>query len=880
MRTFYALLLSALSLFMVSCGGNDDSEKQTTIERPQAKELEVFVNIKENNYKGKSAYLTEFLIQNNSDQPLKRNWAIYFHQPRLVDGNSVSENAKVTHISGDYFKVEPTDSFPVLKKGESEIVQYESAWWAIKLVDAPVGLYITFTDSLGNVSQPEAITSVFYDEMLDEKQTRRSMDDPLKVPTAASQYEAFKKLKFTDSATTVPIIPTPNQWSYTGGSYTLPTSVKISVKGALDQEYNFLSKKLSGDYGLKAEKVKEKGNISLVLDTNVALKGDGYKLVVNDKGVLITGKTAKGVFYGIQSLRALVPVTAFQNPGKEIKIKNISIKDQPRFDYRGLHLDVARNFQKKDDVKKLIDIMAFYKLNKFHFHFIDDEGWRIQIKQLPELTEVGSKRGHTIDEATMLNPAYGSGPYPSENSHGTGYYTQEDFIEILKYAAERHIEVIPELDFPGHARAAIVSMKARQKRLIEEGKEKEANQYILHDPNDASTYESVQLYDDNVICVCQESTYRFLQTVLDEIDGMYTKAGLDLTTIHIGGDEVPHPTTDNPEDGAWNKSPNCKKILDVSEEYEEAQDLFYYFVDRFSKMLAEKDIVTAGWEEIGMKKVLDEDEEEYVPVVNDKFIERNFMPYVWNTVWGWGAEDRGYRLANAGYKVVLANVNNLYFDLAYNKHPAEPGYYWGGLVDTRKSWEFIPLDIYKGDLVNNMGGPVDSAYVASKVRLTEEGKKNIVGIQGQLWSETVKGPLMMEYSFFPKMYGLAERAWAQKPEWAYIEGTAKRNSAMDLAWQEFATRIGMYELPRLTYMNGGFNYRISPVGAVIKNDTLYANLKYPGFEIRFTTDGTDPTTESYLYSEPVDIDPNDHVVKIAAFDLKGRRGMVLTVERQ
>lgn len=873
------ILLMIAAITIIACG-SEQTEERTTIERPQGKEIEVFVNIKENNYKGKSAYLTEFVIQNNSKNALKRNWTLYFHQPRLVDGESVTDNAEITHISGDYFKVEPTDSFPLLASGETETIQYESAWWAIKLVDAPVGLYITFSDSLGNVSKPEPITNVFYDEMLDEKQTRRAIDDPLPVPTSASQYEHFKKLSFTDSLTTVPIIPTPTSWAYQGGEYLLPATSAVSADEPLSNEFNFLKEKLLADFGITVAKKEKEANILLKVDTTLDLTSNGYKLDITEAGISIVGQSKAGVFYGIQSLRALFPVTALETPGKKVALRTISITDQPRFDYRGMHLDVARNFQTKESVLKLIDLMAFYKLNKFHFHFIDDEGWRIEIKELPELTEVGSKRGHTKDESEMLNPAYGSGPYPSDDSHGTGYYTQEDFVEILKYAAQRHIEVIPELDFPGHARAAIVSMKARQKRLLEEGKNKEANQYILHDPNDASTYESVQLYDDNVICVCQESTYRFIETVLDEIDGMYTQAGSDLQTIHIGGDEVPHPTTDKPDHGAWIKSPNCKKVLDVHEEYEEAQDLFYYFVDRFSKMLAEKDITTAGWEEIGMKKVLDEEEDEYVPVVNKSFVERDFMPYVWNTVWGWGAEDRGYQLANAGYKVVLSNVNNLYFDLAYNKHPSEPGYYWGGLVDTRKSWEFIPLDIYKGELVNNMGGPVDSAYVASKERLTEEGKKNIVGIQGQLWAETIKGRDMMEYSLFPKMYGLAERAWAEKPSWADIEVTKERNAAMNLAWQEFATRVGMYELPRLTFMNGGVNYRITPVGAIILNDTLYANSKYPGFELRFTTDGSDPSADSYLYTEPVDIDSNDQVVKIAAFNRKGRAGMIMTVEKR
>ena len=138
------------------------------------------------------------------------------------------------------------------------------------------------------------------------------------------------------------------------------------------------------------------------------------------------------------------------------------------FRYRGVHLDVARNFQSKATVKKLLDLMAFYKLNRLHWHLTDDEGWRIEIRALPELTDVGARRGHTLDEANHLVPSHGSGPFADDaTSPGNGFYSQDDFVEILQYAHARHITVIPELDFPGHARAAIKAMEARHRRLME-----------------------------------------------------------------------------------------------------------------------------------------------------------------------------------------------------------------------------------------------------------------------------------------------------------------------------------------------------------------------------------------------------------------------------
>ena len=158
---------------------------------------------------------------------------------------------------------------------------------------------------------------------------------------------------------------------------------------------------------------------------------------------------------------ALLPIESYKERGKSIALPAVHIVDAPRFHYRGQHLDVARNFQSKESVEKLIDLMAFYKLNYLHLHLTDDEGWRIEIKQLPELTAVGGRRGHTLDEANWLQPSQGSGPDPKA-APGSGFYTQRDFIEILRYARERHIKVIPEIDLPGHARAAIKSMQSRE----------------------------------------------------------------------------------------------------------------------------------------------------------------------------------------------------------------------------------------------------------------------------------------------------------------------------------------------------------------------------------------------------------------------------------
>ncbi len=876
----FAAVLASAGL-MQSCGGEEvKEEKVMTIDRPIGSEIDIFWNLQENGLKGKYKYLSEFMITNNSAKTLdSTGWAIYFHQPRNIMTETASESIKITHINGDYFRIEPSAKFPKLKTGEDITVSFVSDAWAIKDVDAPNGLFIVFTDTAGVESKPEVLTNLSYGPLVRKEQTDRFKGDPLPVPTAQSRFDFNKGLAFADKKDLVKIIPTPVKYEEAEGKFSLGNTVNIGFGEGLEAEANFLAEKLKVDAGIVADVVAgADGDIVLKTgDVKVANKAkEAYALVIDKDGAVITGADVTGVFYGIQSLRALIPAEALASKSGSATLPFVSVEDAPRFEYRGMHLDVVRNFSKKETVLNLIDLMAFYKLNKFHFHITDDEGWRLEIPGLPELTEVGSRRGYSKYESEMLNPAYGSGPHPDgENSWGTGFYTKAEFIEILKYATARHIEVIPELDFPGHARAAIVSMKARQQKLIAEGKNAEANEYILHDPDDASRYRSVQLYDDNVICVCQESTYRFLSKITDEVITMYEEAGLKLKQVHIGGDEVPHPTADDPGHGAWKGSPKCNSLLEADEDYEKSEQLFYYFVDRFSKVLEDRGIVTAGWEEISLIKGEDEEGEPTVEQ-NEEFKERGFVPYVWNTVWGWGGEDRAYKLANAGFKVVLSNVTNNYFDLAYDKDPSDPGYYWGGFVDTKKAWQFVPLNVYNEELTTRDGTPVNLEDYANAVRLTKEGEGNILGIQGQLWSETVKGNGMLEYYLFPKMLGMVERAWAQDPSWTSIADPVNRFEEQDLDWNQFAARIGNFELPRLTYLNGGVNYRVAPPGVSVVEGKLHINSNFPGVKFTYTTDGTDPTTSAAEYTEPVEVTGKE--VRVIAFYPNGKQSRVSVVK--
>jgi hexosaminidase len=348
--------------------------------------------------------------------------------------------------------------------------------------------------------------------------------------SAERRFEQYKSIEDVPTDRLSPIIPTPQKIIYGKVNFTLKSGIQILHDAGLENEANNLAETLNQVLQSPAviglTKDDENYNIYLKLDTiNSFSSQESYKLQIVEKIVEITAPSPTGIFYGIQSLKALIPAGFYKVPADQIILPSLSISDSPRYAYRGQHLDVGRNFQPVESIKKIIRLMAFYKLNKLHFHLTDDEGWRLEIPGLPELTDVGARRGLSATGAPMLPPAYGSGGIAdAQISAGTGYYSRSQFIDILRLAKQHHIEVIPEINGPGHARAAIIAMKARYEKLMRDGKEADARTYLLSDLNDVSEYSSAQNYRDNVICVCQEYTYTFLEKVIAEVFAKYEEA--------------------------------------------------------------------------------------------------------------------------------------------------------------------------------------------------------------------------------------------------------------------------------------------------------------------------------------------------------------------
>ena len=869
------LLISTTALF-----ASDSTRISLKKDVPRGEEIRMTWELKgiDDSKRGYNlGYRSKLVIKNLSNQIFNgSNWAIYFHQPMPVKAGSETGNVKITHVNGDYYKIEPTAKFTRLKQGEECALEYLSNFRMIKMQGAPTGFYIVYSDRNENEYKPENILDV-RKVLIRSEQTTLHANDHVPYPTGAHIYAKNEAINHLIKDSLSKIIPTPYQTYKQQGSYSVEKELSIAYHSDFKNEAEFLAEKLIADIGLKVNVFEGDSGSVVLVKRKMESKFTGigsYELKISNDGISIYGWNPTSIFYGVQSLRAIIPVEAYLKKVEEITLNNVFIHDEARFEYRGMHLDVARNFNSKETVFKLLDLMAFYKLNKFHFHITDDEGWRLEIPGLPELTDVGAKRGHTTDEMDMLMPALGSGPFSDDvDSYGSGYYTTSDFIEILEYAKARHIEVIPELDFPGHARAAIVSMKSRYEKLLQKGKKRKAKKYMLHDPKDGSRYRTVQRFNDNVVCPCRKSTYRFIEKVVDEVEAMYKLAGLKLENLHIGGDEVPHPMGDDPDHGAWRFSPICNEFLKKHEAYDKPEELYYYFVDQLSLMLEGKGIKVAGWEEVAMKKSVDA-EGDYVIENNQEFKARGVVPYTWNNIWGWGGEDRAYKLANDGYKVVIAGASNNYYALAYDKNPMEPGYYWGGFVDTKRSWQQVPLNIYNEDATTRDGNPITD-YKQNKTRLTEEGAKNIKGIQGQMWSETLLGEATMEYCVFPKILGLVERTWSKDPLWTSIEKDSSRVAAQDEDWSDFASRLGYFELPRLTYLNGGVKYRIAAPGVIVEDSVLKVNMNYPGFVCKYTTDGSEPNASSIVYTNPVKV--WGRVVKVIAFNAKGDKSLVTEV---
>ncbi len=456
-------------------------------------------------------------------------------------------------------------------------------------------------------------------------------------------------LSYASSAQKPSIIPIPTEASYPAGKFTLPTS--ISISGPSDPQMKVAYATLVGKLKVATGRpvaLKSVGaaTIQLQLVSNAKLGAEGYELLVNSTGVKIKANKLAGLFYGIQTLYQLLPKeieSKLVAKGVQWTIPYAQITDTPRFAWRGQMFDVARHFFSKEDVKKFIDDMVEYKYNILHFHLTDDEGWRIEIKSYPNLTKKGAFNVKKVGRFTTF-----SKPEPNEPRTYGGFYTQEDIKELVKYGQERFVNIVPEIDVPGHSMAAVASYPELS---CTPGADK--YEVISGEPFIDWSHGHPEALQDNTLCPANENVYTFLDKVMGEVASLFP-----YDYIHMGGDECPK--------NYWDKNPEIL-ALRAREGLKNSQEVQAYFVRRLEKIISGKGKRMLGWDEI---------------------LEGGGLPKG-TSVMSWRGIKGGVEAAKLGHEVVMTPNDNVYVDLMQGDIALEPPVY--RTVRLTDSYAFNPV---------------------------------------------------------------------------------------------------------------------------------------------------------------------------------------------
>ena len=505
----------------------------------------------------------------------------------------------------------------------------------------------------------------------------------------------------------VHIIPQPVSVKEKEGTFSLTPSTKIVLySSGLQKQAKFFNDYLQKFYGFKLNVVESssaKGS-SIVLNydkMNNSIPG-AYGLEVKGNQVYIGGDNAEGIFYGIQTLIQLLPV----EPSKSLAIPQVAIVDSPRFAYRGMMLDVGRHFFPVSFVKQYIDFLALHKINTFHWHLTEDQGWRIEIKKYPRLTQVGGCRNGTI-----IGHHPGAG---NDNKKDCGFYTQEQIKDVVKYAADRFITVIPEIELPGHSSAAIAAYP-KLSCFPDEATEPAKGVTWAGPKTGKQVQQAWGVYSD-VYCP-SEYTFKFLQDVIDEVVQLFPSK-----YIHIGGDECPKD--------AWKRSEFCQKLI-KEKGLKDEHGLQSYFIQRIEKYINSKGRAIIGWDEI---------------------LEGGLAPNA--TVMSWRGEEGGIEAAKQKHKVIMTPSGFVYFDHSQVKN--DDSLTIGGYLPLEKVYNYNPLP----------------------KELTEEQHKYILGAQANVWTEYMSNPAKVEYMIFPRMEALSEVLWSRQEDKNYIDFRERLNTQL------------------------------------------------------------------------------------------------------
>ncbi len=500
------------------------------------------------------------------------------------------------------------------------------------------------------------------------------------------------------------IVPIPAEVKMNNGSFTINKDTKIIMPGSTEKTAVLLSDFIAGNYGLKLETsvaLNKKNKRNAIYFEHDAFKygtGNGYySLLIKENGITVGSGTDEGFFNAIQTLFQLLSTSKI-----DLTLSQMVISDYPRFGYRGMHMDVGRHFFPVSFIKKYIDYLAAYKFNKFHWHLTEDQGWRIEIKKYPDLTNIGAWRNGTI-----------IGRYPgkgNDNIRYGGFYTQEEIIEAVQYAKDRYIDVIPEIEMPGHSSAAIAAYpwlscfpekptEIPEKMMSQKSNEEQKKGRIK------LVQETWGVFDD-VFCAGKDSTFKFLENVIDEVSNLFPSK-----YFHIGGDESPKTH--------WKICPACQQRM-RDNNLKDEHELQSWFVQRIEKYLNSKGKTMIGWDEI---------------------LEGGLAPNA--VVMSWRGEKGGIDAAKQNHQVIMTPGNPVYFDHTQSKN--EDSVTIGGYNPIEKVYAYEPIP----------------------KELNVEQGKYILGAQANMWTEYLGYPSKVEYMMFPRVTALSEVLWspAAKRNW-------------------------------------------------------------------------------------------------------------------
>lgn len=459
----------------------------------------------------------------------------------------------------------------------------------------------------------------------------------------------FLAVQVFAQSSVLPVIPVPVSYTYGNGQYTLPASITILTPAdtLIAKTAERLASQLRTIAGrnvkVLATDQRASGDFVFVIDKRIPK--EGYRLQIEPRGVRITGGGPAGIFYGVQTMLQLFPASIVSKTApvaEQWMLPSVTVEDYPRFAWRGMMLDVARHFFTKQQVKDFIDQMVQFKFNTLHLHLVDDQGWRLEIKSLPKLTEVGAWRANRVGRWGDFTK-----PTPDEPKTYGGYYTQDDIRELLAYARERFVTIIPEIDIPGHSLAAVASYPELT-CTTDSTYQVNAGERFMIWPGNGTFYGTL----DNTLCPANEKVYEFLDKVFTEVAALFP-----AEYIHMGGDEC--------YKGFWEKSKAVSDLM-KREKLKDMHEVQSYFVKRVGKIIASKGKKMMGWDEI---------------------MEGGLAPGA--AVMSWRGMKGGKEAAMTKHQVVMSPNEFAYHDLYQGDPIAEPPTYSKVLLN--KAYEFDPV---------------------------------------------------------------------------------------------------------------------------------------------------------------------------------------------